>query len=675
MKYASQTQALVVSATAALILAACGGGGGDSSSGASSTSSNDVQVAPSLVPQTSQIDSTKPVGVFISEVANHHYSYTAAWLEIVNNSGKAIDLGNYGIRALVQNPVTGVGAGSETISLPHVTLAQGGRIVVAGKVSNGLLNSSHAIYIADATGNVPSWDSANGFVELVSNNQTVDFVHFGTDNTTPLTSGAWVGAPVPAMNSITTITTPFTGPYAMNASIVRLESAFKQTHSAADWTYVNFATPGGPNDVPAGVTDSDNDGIPDSAKISGNTFNGINLYSMGARPGQRDLFVQVDYMDHSTHNDAGIILQKRALDNVVAAFLPHNIYLHFDAGNLFSSGFNTSAYNLSGTVSNLHPFVSCVDVNPTTPGVETDAGCSDIYTIKAATFDYRRASIFRYMLLGYSQTNPARFGGSSGVAEILGPNFLVTLGNWNLSTGTAADLNSVVNYQAATIMHEMGHTLGLLHGGNENTNYKPNHLSVMNYMYQLNGVPDSSGAIPAGHTMSEINERYYYYQWDLQQAPSTAIVPGIANNDFMPDNMSNGPATTTFNLDYSNGTSAAMSESALIEGNVVGRTIAAGAFGDWDLSGALTTAPESVHIVDGGADSSYDTNMTDYNDWNNLTLSFARYPLSHYAGISLRSASTSSTQTAPYDPVLNTRMPVLAEEPLSAAVRARLQRH
>src|SRR6185295_10405450 len=39
--------------------------------------------------------------------------------------------------------------------------------------------------------------------------------------------------------------------------------------------------------------------------------------------------------------------------------------------------------------------------------------------------------------------------------------------------------------QARTFMHELGHSLGLQHGGLDEVNYKPNHFSVMNYMYQV----------------------------------------------------------------------------------------------------------------------------------------------------------------------------------------------
>jgi hypothetical protein len=38
------------------------------------------------------------------------------------------------------------------------------------------------------------------------------------------------------------------------------------------------------------------------------------------------------------------------------------------------------------------------------------------------------------------------------------------------------------------IAHELGHNLGLDHGGDEACNYKPNYSSVMNYRYEFQGV-------------------------------------------------------------------------------------------------------------------------------------------------------------------------------------------
>ena len=50
--------------------------------------------------------------------------------------------------------------------------------------------------------------------------------------------------------------------------------------------------------------------------------------------------------------------------------------------------------------------------------------------------------------------------------------------------------------QAATLMHELGHTAALRHGGLPNDpNCKPNYQSVMSYLYQVRGLLDLSKAI------------------------------------------------------------------------------------------------------------------------------------------------------------------------------------
>jgi hypothetical protein len=75
--------------------------------------------------------------------------------------------------------------------------------------------------------------------------------------------------------------------------------------------------------------------------------------------------------------------------------------------------------------------------------------------------------------------------------------FFVTLGDWEI-LDLALPYN--IYYQrAGTFMHELGHNLGLHHGGvnldgegqvigPDDLNFKPNHLSVMNYFYQWTGL-------------------------------------------------------------------------------------------------------------------------------------------------------------------------------------------
>jgi uncharacterized repeat protein (TIGR01451 family) len=52
--------------------------------------------------------------------------------------------------------------------------------------------------------------------------------------------------------------------------------------------------------------------------------------------------------------------------------------------------------------------------------------------------------------------------------------------------------------QAGTFMHELGHTIGLRHGGGDDTNDKPNFLSVMNYAFTHCTVPPQPGILPGG---------------------------------------------------------------------------------------------------------------------------------------------------------------------------------
>ena len=102
---------------------------------------------------------------------------------------------------------------------------------------------------------------------------------------------------------------------------------------------------------------------------------------------------------------------------------------------------------------------------------------------------------FHYGLFVHNQspTPPSTTNSSSGCAELFGNDFMVSLGSWTLPNPAIAAHPAGVgsrSEQAGTIMHELGHNLGLRHGGIDNANCKPHHVSVMNYAYQFpNSVP------------------------------------------------------------------------------------------------------------------------------------------------------------------------------------------
>jgi hypothetical protein len=83
--------------------------------------------------------------------------------------------------------------------------------------------------------------------------------------------------------------------------------------------------------------------------------------------------------------------------------------------------------------------------------------------------------------------------GISGVSRNFGnfrngaSDFMVSLGHpgW-YNTPTAALFKWT---QAGTFVHELGHNLGFMHGGGDFITYKPNHLSLMSYAYQTDGIP------------------------------------------------------------------------------------------------------------------------------------------------------------------------------------------
>lgn len=521
-------------------------------------------------------------------------------------------------------PTSTINTSGTTFSFSEFAVPALGYIVISGSSTLEAVQRSLQQMEKGYGSIVPFWN-ANGFIELTFSGNTVDYVRFGSSTNVPTTANGWTGSSVAALPSSSTD---------YGKSIVRLHSAinYTDTNSASDWTAVDWATPGGRNDVPAGTLDADNDGIPDSAEVSGGTYAGIDLYIMGARVNQRDIFIEVDYMNS---NDPGIIPRAESLQMVVNAFAAKSISIHFDAGTLFSSTFSTSNFNL-GQGSSVVPYEKCVTFDQTTCASNTSTRRS-IYDWKADNMDLRRRNIFHYLLMGNSQLANGT-SGSSGLGETPGNDFIVTLGANILSNTVGTSLNKLINYQASTIMHELGHNLNLQHGGNEVTNYKPNYYSIMNYMYQLNGLD----AAPNGSSA--------YQRWRYSQGDGTPALCSLQNS---PCGLS-----SNFRIDYSSGASANLVESSLLESNNIGRGSVGGAYADWNMNSTNTLTYISKDLNGDGLF----TTLTDFDDWSNLLLPFARRQSSQ-RGSSLRRMLNDPIQIV--DSMSNDRQKWAEETPLS----------
>lgn len=528
--------------------------------------------------------------IVISEVSTCYYFNVDCWFEIYNPTNSVINLSGYSIKSTSIDVTQGGNRQISIFSLPEINLGPDSYIIVSGNKANAAQRGTQNIRLR--TGNiVPYWNSS-GFIEImkpsavsVGSYVTVDFIPLGRSTQLPVT-GAWSGNPVQILSSANDYGKSVVRPYP--------QSANTNTNSAADWIAVNWVTPGGRNDVPADARDDDGDGIPDSAEVLGGTFAGLDLYSMGARLGQKDIFIELDHMDSK---DPWINPNETSLNMVKKAFAAKNINIIFDVGDSFSSIFSPERFNF-GQSNNIVPYEPCVTLSQVTC-VNNISGRRSIYDWKDEYMDIRRRPIFHYLLIGSSQQADGTVG-SSGIAELPGNDILVTMGGWYLAGTPEVQSNKITNYQAGTIMHELGHNLGLRHGGDEDQNLKPNYWSVMNYLYQLQGLdPDPKSATA-------------YQRWSARLHNTPAFCNLVASSCGDPK---------SFVINYSDGLGKDLNEDDLLESDNIGHGIAGGAYADWDLNGIMTSNTIKIDLNQDGSSWIFH----DYNDWANLNFPFSRY--------------------------------------------------
>jgi hypothetical protein len=283
-----------------------------------------------------------------------------------------------------------------------------------------------------------------------------------------------------------------------------------------------------------------------------------------------------------------------------------------------------------------------------------DPNCSgsravSLYTLKAAHFPSFLKPAYHYAVFAhYSQcetdglsgqvgtcgdcgTDPKTGSGpiwaQSGFSELPGNDFIISRGNDDECPDPSVVGPVKDRYYAGTFMHELGHNLGLHHGGSSDPTfggftldgdyaYKPNYVSVMNYRYQTGIGTGALTCTGTGCTAPPTNYRIDYSGGGLLDLDEGVICtggcvagpcpPGTTTSPGLNESLGVGGPSGDLDIVQYTDTSAGMT----YYGPSVGRI-------DWDAEGDAgpTTGDAPVYGNVDAETGSMCTVLHNYNDW------------------------------------------------------------
>lgn len=188
-------------------------------------------------------------------------------------------------------------------------------------------------------------------------------------------------------------------------------------------------------------------------------------------PGRLAVYVHYDYMVAA--NGTSDAPDPAATDIVKRAFRARGIDLVIDPRHTAIPMYQLIAFDEGRNETD----TSCVPVDQWVP----------FSILKAQYFQPREDRPWHYAIFG--ERIDCR-GFVSGIATINGDDFVIGLGQLRDAFALFPPPRDVLlRLFAGTFMHELGHNLGLRHGGDSNLIGKPNYLSVMNANFTFSGIP------------------------------------------------------------------------------------------------------------------------------------------------------------------------------------------